>query len=125
MSIKGSKANTAALLGMWLLGAQIAMGWLVFVDCPKAIEWLARAAGSESLSENAIRVLSFAEEMQSPVAWTMWATVVLGLAWASFRGRNWSVRWAVALLALLQLAGVLWAHQVLEDERVRAAADVL
>ena len=120
-----SGSSSAALLGMWLLGVQVAQGWLLFVSIPESMEWLEHYAGTESLSERAIMVLSFAQEVThvKPYVWLpAWAMLVLGFAWASFRGRSWSVRMAVAFLVLMQLAGIAWAHQVVQEERVRVQA---
>ena len=111
------------MLALWLLAVQVAQGWLFFVYLPESIAFLAHYGGTESLTENAILVLSFADEVRVHFyVWIpAWIILVVGLASASFRGRAWSIRMAVAFLALVQLAGVAWAWQTVEEERIRVA----
>lgn len=108
------------MLALWLVIAQLAMGWLVFVSIPDSVEWLMHYGGEQTLSGAAVSVLSFADEVRrNPVVWITWLVLVMGMAAASFRGRNWSIRMVVAFVALFQIAGVAWAYDVVETERER------
>lgn len=113
-----AKTGSASLLMVWLAAAQLAQAWLIFDVVPEATALLAGHSGHEALPGAVVAIISFSDEVRGePLVWvSVWILLVGGFAWASFRGRHWSVRMAVAFLALLQLTAVIWARQTLADE---------